>query len=176
MTKKTSGVLIAFMMMGTLVAAKGSGEWHGREDMQKNMKAELNLTDEQEMKLETHRIDQRAAMEKLKLEIKQKREALRAELEKPTLDKGQVRKLNERLKTSYEEMSDQRLEGILYVRSVLTPEQFKKFMAMRPDPKDRKDKGDMKGKDGSRKGHGRSRDDSRKGAEAPPPMEDDHME
>ncbi|MBL8022976.1 MAG: periplasmic heavy metal sensor [Elusimicrobia bacterium] len=157
MLKKYSGVMVLFLLAGTLATAKGPGEWHDREGMREEMKTELGLTDEQEMKLETHRIDQRAAMEKLWLAVKQKREALKIALEKPNLDKGEVRKLNERLKDTQNDLADQRLEGILYVRSVLNPEQFQKFLTLRPDPRKRNNK------EGKRHGNRDDKSESRRG-------------
>jgi Spy/CpxP family protein refolding chaperone len=87
---------------------------------------------EQEKKLETHRIEHRAEMEKLMLVVKEKREELKAALEDPKMNHHAVERINDDLKDAHNDMADKRLEGILYVREVLTPEQFKKFLSLRP--------------------------------------------
>lgn len=147
MQKKYGSVLLTLMLMGGLAAAERS-EWGSkgeRDEMRTRMKTELNLTKEQEKKLETHRIDQRAEMEKLILVVKEKREELKKGLEDPQLNRGSLERINSDLKDAQNDMADKRLEGILYVREVLTPDQFKKFLALRPG---RSEKGGNRGSRG----------------------------
>jgi Spy/CpxP family protein refolding chaperone len=134
MQKKHGSLLLTLMLLGGLAAAEGT-EWgskKNRDEMRSKMKTELGLSKEQEKKLETHRIDQRAEMEKLILVVKEKREELKKGLEDPQLNRGSLERINSDLKDAQNEMADKRLEGILYVREVLTPDQFKKFLALRP--------------------------------------------
>ncbi|MBK8576720.1 MAG: periplasmic heavy metal sensor [Elusimicrobia bacterium] len=135
MIKKFGSVMLTMMVMGSLAAAEkyGYGSPRDEEGMRDRMKSELNLSKEQQKKLETHRIDQRAEMEKLMLDVREKREELKAALENTEMDKRAVGRINEQLKNAQNEMADKRLEGILYVREVLTPDQFKKFLALRPE-------------------------------------------
>jgi Spy/CpxP family protein refolding chaperone len=142
MNHKLTGIGCVILLAASLAAAEWDGEGtRGRNDDRRDkMKAELNLTKEQQKKLDTHRIEQRAAMEKAMLEIKEKREELKAALEQPKLDRIGLQKINDELKDAQNEMADQRLEGILYVREVLTPEQFKKFLSLAPEMKEHRRK------------------------------------
>lgn len=153
MRKKYGGVLALLTLLGGLAMADGSG-WgskRDREEMRGKLKTELGLTNEQEKKLETHRIDQRAEMEKLMLVVKEKREELKTALENPKMNHHAVERINDDLKTAQNDMADKRLEGILYVREVLTPEQFKKFLSLRPGRESKEGRqGEHRKKEGSR--------------------------
>lgn len=111
----------------------GPGPGPGGEDGQKmegrfeEMNKELGLTKEQAEKLRAHRKSQRETNQALWKQMQGKREALRAELEKPTVDTGKVKALNEDLKGLHDKMADQRLAGVLEVRKILTAEQFAKL-------------------------------------------------
>ncbi|MBL0059081.1 MAG: Spy/CpxP family protein refolding chaperone [Elusimicrobia bacterium] len=136
MKLKQAGVWLALGFLGTWVAAapkeSTSGTRRDRAEMREKMKTELGLSDEQVKQLEAHRRDHRAEMKQLWTAMKEKREAIKTELEKPTLDKNAVHQLNDQLKEVHGKLADLRLEGILRVREILTPDQFKKFMALRP--------------------------------------------
>ncbi len=174
MQKKSGRLLVTLMLMGGLAAAEGKegGSKHDRDEMRGRMKSELNLSKEQEKKLESHRIDQRAEMEKIMLVVKEKREELKVALENPQLNRGSLERINGELKDAQNDMADKRLEGILYVREVLTPDQFKKFLALRPEHGDRRK---------HREGQGRKddRDNNRRGESkhhGHDDMDDDPME
>lgn len=160
MQKKSGRFLTLLLLMGSLASAEGTG-WGSkgdRDDMHKQMKSELGLTKEQEKKLDTHRIEHRAEMEKLMLVIKEKREELKTALEDPKMNHHAVERINSDLKDAHNDMADKRLEGILYVREVLTPEQFKKFLSLRPGKDGKEGKRGGRGKkketrDGSKDGH-----------------------
>lgn len=155
MIKKHGRVLLLFLLMGSLAAAEGPGNRFGgdREEMRGRMKTELSLTKDQENKLDSHRIDQRADMEKLMLVVKEKREELKNALEDPKMDKGAVERINDELKDAQNDMADKRLEGILYVRSVLTPDQFKKFLALQAEHREKEgNRWDQDKKTGHQKG------------------------
>ena len=68
-------------------------------------------------------------METLFKEIKEKRAAISQELQKDELNMGKITQLNNEIKISEAQALDHKLEGMLEVRKILTPEQFKKFMA-----------------------------------------------
>ena len=112
----------------------GFGPESGMSDGQREkrfdaMEKELGLSKEQSEKLRAHRKAQRETGMALMQEMKAKREALRAELDKPTLDTSKVKALNEELKALHNKMADHRLTAVLELREILTPEQFKKFQA-----------------------------------------------
>ena len=59
--------------------------------------------------------------------IKGTRDSMRRELQKEKLDMAKINQINDEMKKLEAQMSDRRLEGILEVRKILSPEQFKKF-------------------------------------------------
>lgn len=139
--KKTSGALLTGLFLfagsGLLSEPMGDdgpgfgpgprGDESKMEGRFEEMNKELGLTKEQAEKLRAHRQSQRQANQALWKEMQSKREALRAELEKNNVDSGKVKALNEELKALHDKMADQRLNGVLEVRKILTAEQFKKL-------------------------------------------------
>ncbi|MFC1666544.1 Spy/CpxP family protein refolding chaperone [Candidatus Omnitrophota bacterium] len=95
----------------------------------KEISKELNLTPEQEEQLKAHKTQNREGMKAFRHEISNKRKELREELQKQELDMEKINQLNNELKIIHSEMQDNRLEGILEVRNILSPEQYTKFRA-----------------------------------------------
>ena len=90
---------------------------------------DLNLSQEQKKLLEENKKGRREEMKSLFSQMKEKREAIRSELQKNELNIGKITQINNELKILSAQMLDRKLEGILEVRKILTPEQFRKFMA-----------------------------------------------
>jgi Spy/CpxP family protein refolding chaperone len=112
-------------------APAGGEDWEQKkEEKIKEMHAKLGLDADQQAKLEAHRKDHREEGRALRESLREKRAALRAELEKTSLDEPRVRALHEELKALDARAADHRLNGVLEVRKILTPEQFKKFQEM----------------------------------------------
>ncbi len=88
---------------------------------------ELGLSAEQRDKLKAGREKGRAEEQKIREEMRSAREALGQELDKPTLDVAKVKALHETLKTLIIKGEDRRLDMILEVRTIMTPEQFAAF-------------------------------------------------
>ncbi len=131
-----TGFFCALFLSATTAYAAPQGKGYGpkgenRRDLMegrfKRMGKEIGITAEQEKKLEAHRKTHREQSRQLFEQMRQKREALQAEIEKPDMNMSQVNALQAELKSVQEKLADQRLEGILEVRKILTPEQFKKF-------------------------------------------------
>jgi len=108
---------------------------YSKEKMREKWKArrvemhkQLGLTTEQEEKLKAHRSRHREGKRKLFENIKSKRIAMAAELQKQEINMDKIHQLHNELKAIKMQKEDQRLEGILGVRNILTPEQFTKFM------------------------------------------------
>jgi len=97
------------------------------EGRMKRLHEQLHLTPDQEKKLKEHRQAHRAEGKKLRDAMKAKHEALEAEMSKPNFDEGKVKSLHSELAALRTQMEDHRLQGILDVRKILTPEQFAKF-------------------------------------------------
>jgi len=92
---------------------------------------ELNLSEEQEAQLKECRQARMETVKTLHEELVQEMEKLRAELEKPVTDKRSIARISTRLKILKGEMFDQRIEGILELKEVLTPEQFQQLSEKR---------------------------------------------
>ncbi|OGX35456.1 MAG: hypothetical protein A3C36_01715 [Omnitrophica WOR_2 bacterium RIFCSPHIGHO2_02_FULL_52_10] len=106
-----------------------------KEEMKEKWKAKkealhkkLGITPEQAEKLDAQKAKHREGLKTLWEEIKAKREALAAELQKKEVNLDAVSKLHNELKALNAQKEDQRLEGILAAREVLTPEQFSQMM------------------------------------------------
>ena len=91
------------------------------------MSKELGLTPEQEKQLEDYRAQNKEKVKDIHGKIKDKRKELREELQNQELDIARVAQVHSELKALEAQAEDNRLEGILKVRSILTPEQFRKF-------------------------------------------------
>ena len=91
---------------------------------------QLNLTDEQKKQLEDnklkHQETRRASFEKMR----SYKDALNQELMKADLDMNKINEIQSQLKALQSEMADARLNSILEVRKILTPEQFAKFISL----------------------------------------------
>jgi Spy/CpxP family protein refolding chaperone len=67
-------------------------------------------------------------MERARQEMKMDKEELKEELMKPQLDMPKIYGLHRQIKVLLSQMEDVKLSSILAVRSILTPEQFSKFV------------------------------------------------
>jgi Spy/CpxP family protein refolding chaperone len=127
-------VMIVIFFCSVPVDAYQWGESkHGKMSEEKKAKfkeelfKELNLTPEQEKAMQQHKEEQRSKMKIFRGDIKAKKKELRQELQNTDLDMKKVKEINSELKVLLSNMLDHRLEGILGVRSILTPDQFKEF-------------------------------------------------
>lgn len=133
--------IVALIIMGALVFSAPAlyayspdrGGQHGKDfesridKREKEIFRDLNLTAEQKKALEDNKNKNRIEM-KASFEAKRAKERqLREELQKVDMDIKKVNEINNELKSLHAKMADQRLAGILEVRKILTPEQFKKF-------------------------------------------------
>lgn len=106
-----------------------SEKWHPGQRIQE-IYNQLNLTDEQKKQLEANKQQHRAQMENARQAIKADKEALRAELMKPQLDMPKISQIHEGIKSLQSKMEDDKLNSILAVRTILTPEQFSQFVKL----------------------------------------------
>ena len=127
----------ALMLAASLVYASSDSperrpqnENEFKEDMnarRKQLYEGLGLTEGQKKLLEENRKKSRGREEVLFKEMRGKMEMIRRELQNETLNMEVIYRINNDLKQIQAQMLDDRLEGILEVRKILTPEQFKKF-------------------------------------------------
>ena len=92
--------------------------------------AQLNLTEGQKKQLDTNKEQHRAMMEQDRRQMKIKKEALQEELMKPQLDMVKINEIHQEIKAVQAQIEDNKLSSILAVRSILTPEQFAKFISL----------------------------------------------
>ena len=88
---------------------------------------QLQLTEEQKKQLEANKEKQRTQMKASFEQMKSFREAMRQELMKSNLDMNKVNGIHVQIKNLHSQMADQRLDSVLEVRKILTPEQFARF-------------------------------------------------
>ena len=108
------------------------------EDMWKKIQEiynQLDLTEDQRKLLEDNKSQSREQMKTSFGKKRSLRESLRQELMKPNLDMNKINDLQSQLKTNHSEMTDHRLNSILEVRKILSPEQFAKFLSLLEDYK-----------------------------------------
>jgi len=119
----------------------GGGEMRGGHFGK--FKKELGLSEEQAKKLKEHRQQHQEQGKVLRENARTAKEALRAELEKPNFSESTAKSPQARMKDAHDKLADHRLQGILDVRKILTPEQFAKFQELtkerRGDRKERRE-------------------------------------
>lgn len=132
--KKINSTIIGLavvILTVSAVYAQTQGESQQRGDGQKGrIFKELNLTPEQQKKLEENRKAQGEEMTNLRTAIKEKQTKLQEELKNPAVTKAIVESLVNEIKSLQAQLIDHRINGIFAVKEILTPEQFVKFEQM----------------------------------------------
>lgn len=106
---------------------RGMQEGKGGKARLMKMFDTLGLTAEQKARLDAGRVKNRDERKAAWEEMRTIKEALAAELDKTVFDMAKVKQLHEKLKVLMASREDRRLEMILEMRTVLTPEQFAAF-------------------------------------------------
>jgi len=88
---------------------------------------ELGLTPEQETELKQQRSQFKAQKKELWGKIRAKKKELKEELEKPDVDRAKVDKIIGEIKDLTGQKLEARVNKIISMKSILTPEQFKKL-------------------------------------------------
>jgi len=131
---KTKSIIIGLAVVFVAVSAayaQPQGGYQQRGDKQKeHILKELNLTPEQQQKLEENRKAQRQEIEKLSVALKEKQAKLKEALKNPAVTKVTVEPLANEMKSLQAQLVDHRINGIFAVKEILTPEQFVKFQQM----------------------------------------------
>lgn len=115
----------------------------------------LDLTPEQEAKLMEQRKEQKDIMKLIHRSLKAVHEELRAEIDRETSDPAKIEELTAEMKRLEAQRIDREIKGILQMKVVLRPEQFKKLGAIREEHKG--EKGDKHGWKGKGEGRGRGK-------------------
>jgi Spy/CpxP family protein refolding chaperone len=95
------------------------------------MEEDLGLSEAQKGLLAEHKIKQKEEARERRAVVRATREALREALGKAELETEKIDQLHAELKALHAEAADHRLEGMLGVREILTPDQFTAFMALK---------------------------------------------
>jgi len=98
-----------------------------REEVMNDLIKELDLTPEQQEQIKRQQSEHRQKNEELRGRLLAKRLELKQELEKQTINKKRIDTIAAEIKILVGEQLEQRVEGVLSMKEILTPEQFKKF-------------------------------------------------
>ena len=92
---------------------------------------QLNLSAEQKEKMKALRQNQKQQMTELRQALKEKRLKLKDELNNPGATRESIAPLANDIKTIMAKMVDQRIEGIIAIKGILTPDQFSQLQQAR---------------------------------------------
>lgn len=98
-----------------------------KQRMMDNLVKELGLSSEQQEKIRKQRIEQMEQRKKLRGRLRSKKLELKQELDKKDVDKKKVYALVAEIESLMGDQLEQRVEKILSMKRILTPEQFEKF-------------------------------------------------
>ena len=127
-------LVVATFIAGNVFAGEGCG-FAGQRD--KHLKAkdavtrELNLSADQQNRLEQERTAHRKAMETLRGALKEKKRELQDAIARPDVTREKVEPILTQIKRLQSDMADKRVDGIFAVKGILNPEQFAKLQSMK---------------------------------------------
>ncbi|KPK99188.1 MAG: hypothetical protein AMJ95_00060 [Omnitrophica WOR_2 bacterium SM23_72] len=120
--------LVVFLLTTGALYAQPVGEEKGPRDGPKGRIVQaLNLTPEQESRLEENRKAQRQEMKRLHEAVKEKHTKLQEALKNPYVTRKGVQPLANEIKSLHAQLIDSRINGIFAVKEILTSEQFARF-------------------------------------------------
>lgn len=159
---KNIGRVLAVLVAGTMVFLQtfgyagetGNAEQYTaqKEAHFKKMSEELQLTPGQKEQLAKEREEFASKSKDLREKIQTARTGLKAELEKPVPDKAKVNSLVAEIKGMVGQQIQNRVDKVMAMKQILTPEQFSKMSASMKEHKQHKDKKSRKHGDKSRAG------------------------
>ncbi len=128
-------VVAAMIALGSLVLTvplfaesnDSSMEMHHKRKGDKDIMKMLNLSPAQKEQVQNQRSANKQKWSELKEKTRSKRLELKQELEKPEIDKNKINAITADIKTLMGEQIDLRIDDILAMKRILTPEQFKKL-------------------------------------------------
>jgi Spy/CpxP family protein refolding chaperone len=129
------GAVVGVRADNSPAAGPSSPTWrHGGGGIQE-IYSQMHLTEAQKKQLEDNKNQHRAQMKAIREQMRSCRQVFQQELMKPQLDMNKIHQLHSRLKALESQMADDRLNSILAVRSILTPQQFSEFATLMPKHK-----------------------------------------
>lgn len=134
---------------GPGMMGEGPGPKH-EKGFWKEEEASLGLSEEQRAQMKAVREGSMAAMKVLRSELKAKHEAVRQALDADVPDRAKAEAIVKEISVLEEKMGLGRVDTVLKIRSILTPEQFQKLQAFRE--KKKAERQERRGKMKHRKG------------------------
>lgn len=123
------GFLCAVLIIPAYAQAQGAAQEKAPEHSEKIF-GQLNLSDKQKQAMEANKAAHRGKMKQNIEKMKTLREVFNTELMKPNLDTNKINVLQKQFKSLQGQIADDRLDSILEVRKILTPDQFAKFISL----------------------------------------------
>ena len=151
------------LLSGDVLAQRGRHGDRGHSTMGKRLEA-LDLTAEQKGKLKSLRADGQKAMVQLQADVKIARVELREVMRQATTKQTDINKALGKLNQAQSKMTTARVNQMVKMKSVLTPEQFEKMEEMRHGRREMRGRGmmhrrgmgrGMRGEFGTEQGHDR---------------------
>lgn len=138
MKKTRQTIYWAFLLSAVLVlptlaedSANGAKPAADNENRYEAAANRLNLSAEQKEKMKAMRQNHKQQMTELRQTLKEKRLKLKDELNNPGATRESIAPLANDVKNILAKMVDQRIEGILAVKEILTPDQFSQLQQAR---------------------------------------------
>jgi len=133
---RVAGVIIVIMALiagNAFAGAQASPQvQHEKGSKGKDMIAqELNLSADQQSRLDQERKANLAAMDSFRSALKEKKRELQEAIAKPETTRAQVEPILNEIKKLQSDMADKRADGVFAVKAILTPEQFTKLRSIR---------------------------------------------
>ena len=122
----TAGLVYAETEQGAKQSGEGQRGKQWQEQKEKIAK-DLNLTPEQQQKLEANRKSQRETMNNLHKALKEKQDKLQELLKNANVTRSSVNPLVSEIKSIQDQLVEARVNAIFAVKAILTPEQFAKL-------------------------------------------------
>jgi len=124
-------LLVVFALTSVVCAADNPTQTKPvREKLREHFSKELNLTPEQQSKLTENRKAQHEKMMQLRKTMGEEEAKLREALKAPGVTKSSVEPIANEIKSLQAQLIENRIDGILAVRQILTPKQAAKFDQM----------------------------------------------
>jgi len=128
---------VSALITGNAFCETGACNWGKDKESYKEKKEavtrQLNLTPEQDKLLKDAKAAGRAQTEATGKALKAKRQELQAALVKPGVTRQQLEPIASEIKALQSQMVDQKIDGILKIKGILTPEQYQKLQSIREE-------------------------------------------
>jgi Spy/CpxP family protein refolding chaperone len=119
-------VVFLFMVSAVYAQTQRAGKPDGGR-LKEGIYKELNLTPEQQKKLEENRKEQRQKFSQLRTTMMEKEKQMQQALKDPGVTREKIEPLVKEIKSLQAQLIDQRVSGIFAVKETLTPEQNSKL-------------------------------------------------